>query len=69
VSSALIKMTPVSMSAPPVSSAGDGILPSRSHAYSTAKRTSAMLLNEASLAPVHPATARTSQAARRQQEG
>jgi hypothetical protein len=55
---------------------GDGIWPSRSHAYSSAKRTSAMPVNEASLAPVpSPAHAMTrggstwSQAARRQQEG
>jgi hypothetical protein len=44
-------MTPTSMNAPPVNSTGEGIWPSSSHAYSAAKNTSAIPVNEASLAP------------------
>jgi hypothetical protein len=50
-------MTPTSMNAPPVNSMGEGRWPSSSHAYSTAKKTSAMPISEASLAPRRRAAA------------
>jgi hypothetical protein len=45
VSSIRTRMTPPSMNAPPVKSRAEGVWPSSSHAYSTAKNTSAMPAN------------------------